>query len=323
MGTGSTTGECWRTYTQDWFKENFPDAEITETYAAIGGTDTVLAITRLNEELIQYKPDLVFIEFSLNDSYTYRSYTQSAVLLEGMIRTINKALPNTDIIVVTTVDKNSINNPTENAKAHKDVALYNGITYLNMTEPLKNAMESTGNDWDYYITDYAHPNETGYRVYSDYITEKIGEMLKDSATREPALKAVYLPDKTYASNPITKNEIIYAEDLQYDSEMWTSGHYMKRDITVSDGTLKAIRGKRGATIELAVQGSTVILVGDFYKGAKVKCQIDGGNTQNIGVTDDDSGAVLLYDNLNPDLKHTLTITVEGSGLCDIAKVFVG
>ena len=322
VGTGSSSTECWRAYTQEWFKQAFPQAEITETYAAIGATGTALAITRLEEDIIQHSPDLVFIEFSVNDKYKSRTYAQSAILLEGMIHKINRELPNTDIVVITVVDKDSIKNGSENARAHRDVALYNGITYMDMTEPLETAMQSTGKDWDYYINDYVHPNKRGYRVLSDYITEKLDKMLKDSATREVALKPIVLPEKTFGSNPITQHKVIVATDLTYDEEMWKAGRPMRSPAALGNDKLETIRAQKGATLKLTFQGAVIMLVGDFQAGSRVRCQIDGGHMKMIGGSDD-SGAVILYDNLDPNLQHTLAITVEGGGLCGIGKVFIG
>ena len=66
-------------------------------------------------------------------------------------------------------------------------------------------------------------------------------MLKDSATREAALKPVVLPEKTFASNPITQHKVILAADLTYDEEMWKVGRPMRSTATLGDGELETIR----------------------------------------------------------------------------------
>jgi lysophospholipase L1-like esterase len=50
------------------FREFYPEAKFTFVDAAIGGTDSVLGAFRLDRDVLAYKPDLVFVDFSANDS---------------------------------------------------------------------------------------------------------------------------------------------------------------------------------------------------------------------------------------------------------------
>ena len=50
------------------FREYYPAAKFTFVDAAIGGTDSVLGAFRLDRDVLAKKPDLVFVDFSANDS---------------------------------------------------------------------------------------------------------------------------------------------------------------------------------------------------------------------------------------------------------------
>lgn len=50
------------------FREYYPEAKFTFVDAAIGGTDSVLGAFRLDRDVLAKKPDLVFVDFSANDS---------------------------------------------------------------------------------------------------------------------------------------------------------------------------------------------------------------------------------------------------------------
>ncbi|MBQ4311367.1 MAG: SGNH/GDSL hydrolase family protein, partial [Oscillospiraceae bacterium] len=51
-----------------WWEEKFPESEITLVNAGIGGTDSYLGVNRVDEQLLAYDPDIVIVEFSVNDT---------------------------------------------------------------------------------------------------------------------------------------------------------------------------------------------------------------------------------------------------------------
>ncbi|MCR5153319.1 MAG: SGNH/GDSL hydrolase family protein [Lachnospiraceae bacterium] len=51
----------------EWWKEYFPNTEIVTVNAGIGGTNSYLGVHRVEEDVLSYKPDLVLIEYSVND----------------------------------------------------------------------------------------------------------------------------------------------------------------------------------------------------------------------------------------------------------------
>lgn len=51
----------------DWWKETFPNTEIAFVNAGIGATNSYLGVHRLNRDVLAHEPDLVLVEFSVND----------------------------------------------------------------------------------------------------------------------------------------------------------------------------------------------------------------------------------------------------------------
>ena len=64
----SDPSNCWRSLTTQWLRDTYPDCEINEIMAAIGGTGSDLGAYRCEKDLLSGSPDLVFIEFSCNDA---------------------------------------------------------------------------------------------------------------------------------------------------------------------------------------------------------------------------------------------------------------
>jgi lysophospholipase L1-like esterase len=92
----STAGtDSWRALTTAWFKKAYPVVAITEINASISSTGSDLAAFRCTRDLTSRKPDLVFIEFSVNDWQDSKAGIQPYA--EGLIRNILLKNPNAGI----------------------------------------------------------------------------------------------------------------------------------------------------------------------------------------------------------------------------------
>lgn len=165
----------WRALTTEFLKESFKEAEITERNAAVSGTGTGYALFRVDEDLLKYNPDLVFIEFSINDIYQKYSIAESIRFYESVLRRIYAHNPSVDIIMVITTDKEYIGKTCDMMEAHKKLAAHYNIPVINVGKALYEEMQKTGNSVDMYIADWVHPADAGYKVYAatvcDFLTE--------------------------------------------------------------------------------------------------------------------------------------------------------
>lgn len=325
VGTGSNSQgkNCWRTYTEEWLKKTFPDAAVNEIGAYIGATSSSWAIARFKREVIEQNPDLLFIEYSVNDIYTGLNPDTSAAIMDGMIRELNKALPECDVVVISVPNQETYQSDSTTRNAHKNAALYNGAMFLDMQIPLKEAIEKQKQPWSYFITDSVHPNEIGYKVYSDYITSIFADKFADAKKRGVNATVKHtVPEKPYTSNSNLRNQTLWLEDLKHDDNAWKVRGVMKKQYFA--GKYQTLRAKEvGANLTFKFEGDSFAAFGDFQKGSKVKFTLDGGNETYLGFSKDNSGENLIYDNLALGVVHTVTLTVEGKGLCSLVAVYMG
>lgn len=69
QGSLSSTPEtCYAWLVYRWWAERFPNVRYVN--AGIGGTTSQFGVARVEEDLLRFKPDVVFIEFSVNDAPT-------------------------------------------------------------------------------------------------------------------------------------------------------------------------------------------------------------------------------------------------------------
>ncbi|MCP5517039.1 MAG: SGNH/GDSL hydrolase family protein [Verrucomicrobiales bacterium] len=101
LGGSITAQPGWRPKTLKWFQEQFPQSAVSEINAAIGGTGSDLGVFRLKQDVLDHQPDLLFVEFAVNDGGADPHRIHQA--MEGIVRQTLRANPRTDICFVYTL----------------------------------------------------------------------------------------------------------------------------------------------------------------------------------------------------------------------------
>ena len=211
---GGNINDSFVNRTTIWFENQFPEAKIEAVNAGISDTATNFGVYRLKDHLMNENghdmPDLVFVEFTVND-WTYdNGISQDGADLsrqiESLVRNIYAANPYTDIVFVFTAR-------SENAVSRKEyvkIAESYGIPYVDMGIPMQKLMSERGHANEaegnyYYTTDNLHPSGIGYGIYFEQIKALLEENLVNSA--------VYYPEKRdYAKNmPAQLNRSLWLE----------------------------------------------------------------------------------------------------------------
>ncbi len=167
---------------EDYFRKNFPNKNVIELNKSIGGTGSDYGHIRMLRNFGTQNPDVVFIEFAVNDIWGGKiSLTQN---MESMVRQL-LALPKIPVIIfVYTTSEKSLNmngtsySSVENSiNAFHAVAQQYGIYEINLNDYVWQGVKDGKWSWDKTKTDTTltkdntHPNDKGYRVYADRITE--------------------------------------------------------------------------------------------------------------------------------------------------------
>lgn len=174
-GTGASDAEktSWRAKTTQWFREQFPGAEITEVNAGIGGTGSDWGAYRCEKQLLSKKPDLVFVEFAVNDFWFSRSHELESV--EGIVRQIWKSNSKADIVFFYTTSKQIADTSYEKSTlpkavlAQQEIADYYGIATVNGGQALWQAIQEKKGTWQTLTKDLTHPSDEGYAIYAETV----------------------------------------------------------------------------------------------------------------------------------------------------------
>jgi lysophospholipase L1-like esterase len=173
-GASDYESTSWRARTTRYLRKRFPDVTVTEVNATIGGTGSDLGAFRCGEDLLRHKPDLVFVEFAVNDYERAEGLTLRA--MEGIVLQIRRATPDTDIVFVYTATKSmdeaySRREVPLSVMRHARVAARYAIPEINVGKALYETVSTEhGGDWRAVTIDDVHPNDDGYALYARQVT---------------------------------------------------------------------------------------------------------------------------------------------------------
>lgn len=183
---GSSAGNelCYARLTTNWLEEQFPSAKIKYVNAGIGATGSYIGIHRADRDVLAYDPDLVFIDFSVND--TSDRITTNKSTYEGLIRKLWNHDTAPAIICLAMTQENG----TSVQSAHYEIAAKYDIPMISYRNAILDVIEKGYIVWDDISDDNIHPNVQGHAVLTQMITNYLQTVIDnvDSIdTTEPEL----------------------------------------------------------------------------------------------------------------------------------------
>lgn len=100
LGGSITAQDGWRVMSMNYFRQTYPESHFEEVNATVGGTGSLLGVFRLDHDVLRYAPDLLFVEFAVNDAQV--SPAQIVKSMEGIVRKTWNQYPDCDICFVYT-----------------------------------------------------------------------------------------------------------------------------------------------------------------------------------------------------------------------------
>lgn len=143
-GASNQAKKAWPRLVVDKLQSEF-SAYVTEERKSIGGTGSALAPFRYEHDLKSAKPDLLFIEFAINDCYQGYSYDEVVRYSESIVRKAYSLNPYIDIVYVLTCDNGTKDSDYEQLRAHRDVANKYGLLCIKLADGLFAEMKSLRN----------------------------------------------------------------------------------------------------------------------------------------------------------------------------------
>jgi len=213
LGGSITAAPGWRVQSREWFAQQYPQAKFEGIDAAIGGTGSDLGVFRLQNDVLRHQPDLLFVEFAVNDAGASPDQIHKA--MEGIVRQTWRADPTADICFVYTLSEpmlpqlrtgkmpRSASAMEELADRYQIPSIHFGVKVVQLEsagELVFKALKPTNlNEAKpmVFSTDGVHPHvETGHKLYTEAIARSWPSMWQ--AGHRPAAHA--LPEPLRSDN---------------------------------------------------------------------------------------------------------------------------
>jgi lysophospholipase L1-like esterase len=266
-----------------WWQEKFPQCEFRLVNAGAGGTGSMYGALRAEKDLLFAKPDLVVIEFAVNDNWT------DGEAYEGLVRQI-LAQPNSPAVVLLFMMWERGGNDQE---MQAKIGAHYGLPMVSFRDALWPEISAGRIPWSDYIVDTVHPNDAGHRLAARLLTAMCGAGLSAAATN--TTRAGSLPRPLH-SDAFQFVSWLGAADLSpIENGGWDlrSG---EKGIAVWDGT------EAGGPVSFEWFGSGLVAVFAQAPGnlRRVRFRIDGGAFRTLdAATQPQRETNLLVQGLTP------------------------
>lgn len=280
---GFTKG--YASYTNDFVNEYFGNSSnVTYINSAISGTGSEVGIVRVQKDVLDFNPDVVFVEFAVNNGYNdFQNETY-----EGLIRQLLSA-PNSPAVVLVFSWTYYSGNQVE------DYMTQIGNHYqLPMVSIHKGLHEFKNELYEDFVSDDVHPNDSGYKLYAKLLCNFINVVDKETLDEEYVMPELTLGKQAthkYDNFRMIENngeEITSNGSFEYHENVFYSGTGKAHVNAFSKGWIKSDTNSN-EVLDLTVNAKNFILV---YKSP---------------INQNDGTIVISYQNVN-DVNDKGTIT---------------
>lgn len=238
-----------------WWKEHFPQTEITYVNAGIGATTSHFGVARVQSDLLYAKPDFVVVEFSVNDNdidgidetdFFRETY-------EGLVRRICGAPFAPAVLLVHNVRYHDGSSAED---FHVEIGKAYELPCVSMRKTVYPLVQ-TGRIMAADISaDNLHPNDLGHQILSELITSFLERVMSENETAVPTGQ-----DKIERQNAILSKKAV--TDNSYENAVRLqngTGQYAESDWRANGFVADAAR--QDAVRDLFKGGWTADRVGD-------------------------------------------------------------
>jgi lysophospholipase L1-like esterase len=300
----------WALRIAEKMREAYPEAQVNFVNAGISGTGSNFGVFRLERDVMSYHPDLVFIEYAVNDGGA--DDTSCVRNLESIITRLRAMESPPAIVFVESAAKLGSNHTR-----HNRVAAHYNILDVNMQAAADARLAETGGGWDSLFGDNVHPNETGHALYAETLWQAMradlalpaGSVAAGSAV-EPLSSGGLILDGAL----VVPNFQLGGWDYRAESgQSWWRKYFQ--------GSLQT--GPDAQPIHLPFYGRTVGIALLTSEGAgKLRVAVDGDYLTDIDAQRDWYYSIYVYPELLEEGWHVLSlIPMEAHG--QPADVHVG
>lgn len=285
--------DSWRALTFEWLRETYEQTpgQFVQVSAGLGASGSMMGAYRLARDILPYKPDLLFIEYAINDGGVGEITKEDPAAPRSILRTyqsiisrVKKQNPDCAIFIPISTYRDALTREHEPFRASEEMTQkaahwfkvpYADLTKVYYKDPLPEGLErdrlfdgpeSAGNR--------VHPSMQGHRAYA----EGVIAVLKKAFADEP-FHFKKQPFKNVEPSPRFPRFIPARELMPHATGDWNLEEYTERWEREPSlvGYPSLITTDPDAVLELTFKGSSI---GAWLQSGAVDVFLDG---KSLGV----------------------------------------
>ncbi|MDD3413786.1 MAG: SGNH/GDSL hydrolase family protein [Lachnospiraceae bacterium] len=234
---------CYAFRVYQWLEKKFPLSKVNYVNAGIGATTSQYGVARVNRDLLVHRPDIVFVEFSVNDEaniFFEETY-------EGILRNILNDCTDPFVVIINNMFYNNGRNAQE---FHNRIGREYEIPIVSMKDSIYNDIKEGKIKASDVTPDMLHPNDSGHELVAEKITLFLEYLFEEAKYSFEGYRMIM---------PITKNRFQYSKilnnvNLKISGTGFLADNKKKKGITdiFKTGWLAT---KKGDFFEVNIEGS--------------------------------------------------------------------
>lgn len=248
---GLTAGAdaCWAKLTYNALCEMFPNTKINYVNAGLSGTPSILGVVRAERDLFgEYTPDIVFIEFAVNDG-NEQMYKDC---YESLVKKCLEKENSPAVALLFTVLKNRYS-----CQAHMSaIGEHYSLPMVSVGNAVNPMFDAGLMEWTKYSDDESHPNVWGHELVKDFIMNyinKVNEKAQAEDTPEPSA----IPDTALNTTEYSGMKLLEKDQMNVTN---VEGFTETDNVIATFKNGWQYRGKTGASLTFTADFKTLFLV---------------------------------------------------------------
>jgi lysophospholipase L1-like esterase len=304
----------YRALTMRKLEQTFPKAHFRFGDAAIGGTGSQLAAFRLERDVLAREPDLVFLDFTINDGAYEEPPPNRLASYESLVRRlVERGIPVVQVVLPAKRDV-LLNPPARPLDAyHKTIGSVYGLPLADavalVQQRVREGKTTPDQLWD-LPEDSTHPGDAGYDLYAEAAWTAFTQAV--TMKKQCRVPAKMLHADTY----MTVNRFRLSAQAALPAG-WVAGKPHRNavafDFVCSRWMDTLVIAHHGAApMRLKIRAGDVMLFGEqTQKSGSYLVRVDGGEPKTYAAKCADGNMRLVHfiaQGLSTDREHDIEIT---------------
>ena len=228
QGYNAGTTEIFAKLSSDYFRETYATTgKVNYINAGISGTPSLLGLIRADRDILDAKPDVVFIEFAVNDAQD--NMNKSA--FESLVRKILMQEQEPAVVLLFSVTEDGYTCQSN----MQLIGMNYGLPMISVPNAIHPEFEAGRMTWKDWANDGSHPNKNGQKLYSEFIIHYWNKVDAEEPSAPFILREKML-NINYTSMQMLEKDSLTVSDMgsfheESGHEFFTKGWVKAKDAT--------------------------------------------------------------------------------------------